>query len=125
MRDKAEAGDLLFGNMDTWVLWNMTGGPEGGVDRRGHLRAHRLHRRQDRAEAFGQLAAGVMHDVNNALMVISATSSPRAVLEQLVLVHRSPLGDFIPAHNRPACSDQTRCSRRKVKGKTGHDAALD
>ena len=21
------AGDLLFGNMDTWVLWNMTGGP--------------------------------------------------------------------------------------------------
>jgi glycerol kinase len=30
-REKAEAGDLLFGNMDTWVLWNMTGGPEGGV----------------------------------------------------------------------------------------------
>ena len=30
-RDKAEAGDLLFGNMDTWVLWNLTGGTEGGV----------------------------------------------------------------------------------------------
>jgi glycerol kinase len=30
-RAKAEAGDLLFGNMDTWVLWNMTGGPNGGV----------------------------------------------------------------------------------------------
>ncbi|MGC7095714.1 glycerol kinase GlpK [Amycolatopsis lurida] len=30
-RTRAEAGDLLFGNMDTWVLWNMTGGPEGGV----------------------------------------------------------------------------------------------
>ncbi|HEU4490361.1 MAG TPA: FGGY family carbohydrate kinase, partial [Jiangellales bacterium] len=30
-REKAEAGDLLFGNMDTWVLWNMTGGPDGGV----------------------------------------------------------------------------------------------
>ncbi|HEX7304416.1 glycerol kinase GlpK [Lentzea sp.] len=30
-REKAEAGDLLFGNMDTWVLWNMTGGTEGGV----------------------------------------------------------------------------------------------
>ncbi|HSK26018.1 MAG TPA: glycerol kinase GlpK [Jiangellales bacterium] len=30
-REKAEAGDLVFGNMDTWVLWNMTGGPEGGV----------------------------------------------------------------------------------------------
>ncbi|GLZ35638.1 glycerol kinase [Lentzea sp. NBRC 105346] len=30
-REKAEAGDLLFGNMDTWVLWNMTGGTDGGV----------------------------------------------------------------------------------------------
>jgi glycerol kinase len=30
-REKAEAGDLLFGNMDTWVLWNMTGGADGGL----------------------------------------------------------------------------------------------
>ena len=30
-REKAEAGDLLMGNMDTWVIWNMTGGVEGGV----------------------------------------------------------------------------------------------
>lgn len=30
-RERAEAGDLLFGNTDAWVLWNMTGGPEGGV----------------------------------------------------------------------------------------------
>ena len=30
-RDKAEAGELCFGNMDTWVLWNMTGGPDGGL----------------------------------------------------------------------------------------------
>ncbi|TMZ54038.1 glycerol kinase, partial [Klebsiella pneumoniae] len=30
-RAKAEAGDLLFGNIDTWVLWNATGGPDGGL----------------------------------------------------------------------------------------------
>ncbi|MCG8919401.1 glycerol kinase GlpK [Actinokineospora sp. PR83] len=30
-RERAEAGDLLFGNMDTWVLWNMTGGVDGGL----------------------------------------------------------------------------------------------
>ena len=24
-REKAEAGDLLFGNIDTWVIWNLTG----------------------------------------------------------------------------------------------------
>ncbi len=30
-REKAEAGQLAFGNTDTWVIWNMTGGPDGGV----------------------------------------------------------------------------------------------
>lgn len=30
-REKAEAGDLIFGNTDTWVIWNLTGGVEGGV----------------------------------------------------------------------------------------------
>ena len=30
-RQRAEAGELLFGNMDTWLLWNMTGGPDGGL----------------------------------------------------------------------------------------------
>ena len=31
VRAKAEAGDLLFGNTDAWILWNMTGGTDGGV----------------------------------------------------------------------------------------------
>ncbi|GAA1869365.1 glycerol kinase GlpK [Myceligenerans crystallogenes] len=30
-REAAERGDLLFGNTDAWLLWNMTGGVEGGV----------------------------------------------------------------------------------------------
>jgi len=30
-REAAERGDLLFGNTDSWVLWNLTGGVEGGV----------------------------------------------------------------------------------------------
>jgi glycerol kinase len=30
-RAKAEAGDLLFGNMDTWCIWNLTGGTDGGL----------------------------------------------------------------------------------------------
>ncbi|RRD49976.1 glycerol kinase GlpK [Arachnia propionica] len=30
-RAKAEAGDLVMGTMDTWVLWNLTGGVNGGV----------------------------------------------------------------------------------------------
>jgi glycerol kinase len=30
-RAKAEAGDLAFGNMDTWMIWNLTGGTNGGL----------------------------------------------------------------------------------------------
>jgi len=30
-REKADAGELMFGTTDTWVLWNLTGGTDGGV----------------------------------------------------------------------------------------------
>jgi glycerol kinase len=30
-RAAAEAGDLMFGTPDTWVVWNLTGGSRGGV----------------------------------------------------------------------------------------------
>jgi len=30
-RQQAEAGDLLFGNIDTYLIWKLTGGHEGGV----------------------------------------------------------------------------------------------
>jgi glycerol kinase len=31
VRADAETGDAIFGTPDTWVLWNLTGGPRGGV----------------------------------------------------------------------------------------------
>ncbi|WP_166879006.1 glycerol kinase GlpK [Salinibacterium sp. ZJ450] len=30
-RERANAGDLLFGTTDSWLLWNLTGGVDGGV----------------------------------------------------------------------------------------------
>jgi glycerol kinase len=30
-RERAKNGDLLFGNIDTWLLWNLTGGIDGGI----------------------------------------------------------------------------------------------
>ena len=30
-RAAAESGDALFGTIDTWLLWNLTGGTDGGV----------------------------------------------------------------------------------------------
>jgi glycerol kinase len=31
LRRKAEAGEALFGNVDSFLLWNLTGGPRGGA----------------------------------------------------------------------------------------------
>ena len=30
-RERAERGELLFGTMESWLVWNLTGGPDGGV----------------------------------------------------------------------------------------------
>jgi glycerol kinase len=29
--ERAQAGELAFGTIDSWLLWNLTGGPRGGV----------------------------------------------------------------------------------------------
>jgi glycerol kinase len=31
VRARAESGDVVFGNIDTWVIWLLTGGPDGGA----------------------------------------------------------------------------------------------
>ncbi|RAY14025.1 glycerol kinase [Actinomadura craniellae] len=31
LRERARAGEVLFGTIDSWLVWNLTGGPDGGV----------------------------------------------------------------------------------------------
>ncbi|MFJ7214616.1 glycerol kinase GlpK [Amycolatopsis sp. NPDC098790] len=31
LRERAERGDVLFGTIESWLIWNLTGGAEGGV----------------------------------------------------------------------------------------------
>jgi glycerol kinase len=31
LRERAEAGDVLFGNVDTFLVWHLTGGTDGGI----------------------------------------------------------------------------------------------
>jgi glycerol kinase len=31
VREDAQKGEAIFGNIDTWLIWNLTGGPRGGV----------------------------------------------------------------------------------------------
>ncbi|MEV8253226.1 glycerol kinase GlpK [Rhodoglobus sp. NPDC076762] len=60
-REKADAGELMFGTTDTWVLWNLTGGVNGGVHVTDVTNASRtlfmdletLEWREDILEVFG------------------------------------------------------------------------
>jgi glycerol kinase len=60
-RKRAEAGELLFGNTDAWVLWNLTGGVDGGIHATDVTNASRtmfmdletLDWREDILEVFG------------------------------------------------------------------------
>ncbi|MGW1028171.1 glycerol kinase GlpK [Streptomyces sp. NPDC002577] len=31
LRERAECGEVLFGTIETWLIWNLTGGPAGGL----------------------------------------------------------------------------------------------
>jgi len=31
IQEDVDKGEVLFGNMDTWIIWNLTGGPHGGM----------------------------------------------------------------------------------------------
>ncbi|HEY1271525.1 MAG TPA: glycerol kinase GlpK [Terriglobales bacterium] len=31
LRERAESGEVLFGNIDSFLVWNLTGGPHGGI----------------------------------------------------------------------------------------------
>ncbi|WP_063051482.1 glycerol kinase GlpK [Nocardia arthritidis] len=33
LRERAERGEVLFGTMETWLIWNLTGGSDGGLHR--------------------------------------------------------------------------------------------
>ena len=70
-REKAEKGDLVFGNMDTWVLWNMTGG------RRRRPAHHRPDQRlPDHADGPGHAVLGRRHRRGDGHSAVHAAGDP-------------------------------------------------
>ncbi|KQP02594.1 glycerol kinase GlpK [Methylobacterium sp. Leaf93] len=70
-RAAAEAGDVLFGTIDTWLVWNLTGGPQGGLHVTDATNASRT-----------QLMALDTLDWDTGM--ISAFGIPRAMLPRIV-----------------------------------------
>ncbi len=84
-RERAEAGELIFGTTDTWVLWNLTGGVDGGLHVTDVTNASRtmfldlttLEWRTDILDAFG-VPASMLPEVRSSSEIYgtAAPSSP-------------------------------------------------
>ncbi|MFT4123632.1 MAG: glycerol kinase GlpK [Microbacteriaceae bacterium] len=87
-REKAEAGQLLFGTTDTWVLWNLTGGVDGGVHATDVTNASRtlfmdlttLSWREDILEAFG-VPASMLPEIRSSSEVYGTAESSSLLRE--------------------------------------------
>jgi glycerol kinase len=73
-RDRAEAGDLLFGNMDTWILWNLTGGTDGGLHITDPTNASRTMLMNLDGLSWNEEIAGIMGVPTSMLPEIKASS---------------------------------------------------
>ncbi|GAA1318373.1 glycerol kinase GlpK [Leucobacter albus] len=94
-RASADAGDLIFGTTDSWVLWNLTGGPEGGVHATDVTNASRtlfmdlatLEWRDDILDAFG---------VPKSMMpAIKSSSEVYGVAEDSSLLRETPISGIL------------------------------
>jgi len=73
-REKAEAGDLLFGNMDTWLIWNLTGGTDGGIHITDPTNASRTMLMNLDGLTWNEEIAGIMGVPTSMLPEIKASS---------------------------------------------------
>ena len=87
-RQRAEAGDLICGTTDTWVLWNLTGGVSGGVhatdvtnaSRTMFMDLERLSWCDDILEAFG-VPPQMLPDIRSSSEVYGCAKSSSLLRE--------------------------------------------
>ncbi|HEX6055835.1 MAG TPA: glycerol kinase GlpK [Intrasporangium sp.] len=73
-RERAESGHLLAGTVDTWILWNLTGGPDGGVHVTDVTNASRTLLMDLRTLAWDQEIAAEMRVPTSLLPEIRSSS---------------------------------------------------
>jgi glycerol kinase len=73
-RERAEAGDLIFGNIDTWCIWNLTGGADGGLHITDPSNASRTMLMDLRKLAWDDGIAGTIGVPTSMLPEIKASS---------------------------------------------------
>jgi glycerol kinase len=84
LRARAQAGDILFGTIDTWIIWNLTGGVDGGVhvtdvtnaSRTLLMSLHTLDWSQDALDAVG-VPRAMLPDIRSSSEVYGEARIPQ------------------------------------------------
>ena len=81
-KEAALAGDMLFGTMDTWLLWNFTGGIEGGVHKTDVTNASRTMLMDLRTLAWDEEVAAAFGIPTQILPEICSSSEVYGIVSE-------------------------------------------
>jgi glycerol kinase len=95
VKEAAEAGDLLFGTMDTWLLWNFTGGPEGGVHKTDVTNASRTMLMNLRTLAWDEDVAAEFGVPLKMLPEICSSSEIYGIVSESSLLRDVPISGIL------------------------------
>lgn len=94
-RAAAASGDLLFGTIDTWLLWNLTGGPDGGVHATDVTNASRTLLMDLRTLEWSDELLGAFDIPRAMLPQIRASSVEYGRIEASNLLHDIPIAGIL------------------------------
>jgi glycerol kinase len=94
-KEAALAGDLLFGTMDTWLLWNFTGGINGGVHKTDVTNASRTMLMDLRTLAWDEDVAKAFGIPTQILPVICSSSEVYGIVSESSLLRDVPISGIL------------------------------
>ncbi|WP_438855384.1 glycerol kinase GlpK [Agromyces sp. M3QZ16-3] len=94
-REKAEAGDLIFGTTDTWVLWNLTGGVDGGVHATDVTNASRTLFMDLETLQWDDEILGIFGVPRSMLPEIKSSSEVYGTVESSSLLRETPIAGIL------------------------------
>jgi glycerol kinase len=94
-KEAALAGDLLFGTMDTWLLWNFTGGVEGGVHKTDVTNASRTMLMDLRTLAWDEDVAKAFGIPTQILPEICSSSEVYGIVSESSLLRDVPISGIL------------------------------
>ena len=94
-REKADAGELMFGTTDTWVLWNLTGGTDGGVHATDVTNASRTLFMDLKTLSWDQSILDVFEVPSSMLPEIRSSSEVYGTVESSNLLREVPIAGIL------------------------------